>query len=126
MNAASRAHATRYTLRASRRMRRPAQFKRTYATGKRFGNEFFTANAQPNDLTWPRLGMSIAARILRRAVDRNRVRRLIRESFRMHQQQLPSLDIIIGARSGAAKADRAHLRASLDKLWRKIATSCAT
>jgi ribonuclease P protein component len=107
-------------------MRRPAQFKRTYATGKRFGNEFFTANAQPNDLTWPRLGMSIAARILRRAVDRNRVRRLIRESFRMHQQELPDLDIVIGARAAAAQADRARLRAALESLWLKIATSCAT
>ena len=109
-----------------RRMRRPAEFKRAYSSGKRLGNEFFTVNAQPNDLGCARLGMSIAARILRRAVDRNRVRRLIRESFRMHQQQLPSLDIIIGARAGTGKADRAHLRASLDKLWHKIATSCAT
>jgi ribonuclease P protein component len=107
-------------------MRSPAEFKRAYAGGRRFANEFFTATAQVNDLTWARLGMSIAARILRRAVDRNRVRRLIRESFRMHQQQLPSLDIIIGARAGTGKADRAHLRASLDKLWHKIATSCAT
>jgi ribonuclease P protein component len=114
------------SLPASRRMRSPAEFKRAYASGRRFADEFFTATAQANDLTWARLGMSIAARILRRAVDRNRVRRLIRESFRMHQQQLPSLDIIIGARAGALKADRAHLRASLDKLWRKIATSCAT
>jgi ribonuclease P protein component len=107
-------------------MRRPAEFKRAYATGRRFANQFFTANAQANDLTWARLGMSIAARILRRAVDRNRVRRLIRESFRMHQQQLPCLDIVIGARGAAAQADAARLRAALESLWQKIATSCAT
>ena len=110
----------------ARRMRRPGEFKRVYSTGRRFGNEFFTANTQRNDLTWARLGMSIAARNLRRAVDRNRVRRLIRESFRMHQQELPALDIIIGARASTIKADRADLRASLDKLWQKIAASCVT
>jgi len=126
MNAAPPAHATGFRLPAIRRMRRPAEFKRAYASGRRFGNEFFTANAQVNDLSWPRLGMSIAARILRRAVDRNRVRRVIRESFRMHQQQLPPLDIVIGARSAAVSADRARLRASLEALWRKIASSCAT
>ena len=109
-----------------RRMRRPAQFKRVYSSGRRFGNEFFTVNTQRNDLTWARLGMSIAARNLRRAVDRNRVRRLIRESFRMHQQELPALDIIIGARASTIKADRANLRAALDKLWQKIAASCVT
>jgi ribonuclease P protein component len=125
MNAASRTHATRFTLPAIRRMRRPAEFKRAYANGRRYTNEFFTANAQANDLTWARLGMSIAARILRRAVDRNRVRRLIRESFRMHQQQLPPLDIVIGARAATGSADRAQLRAALESLWRKIASSCA-
>jgi ribonuclease P protein component len=126
MNAASRPDATGHTFQRGRRMRRPAEFKRTYAGGKRFADEFFTANARPNDLTWPRLGMSIAARIVRRAVDRNRVRRLIRESFRMHRQELPSLDIVIGARGAAAQADGASLRAALANLWQRIASSCAT
>jgi ribonuclease P protein component len=103
-------------------MRRPAQFKRAYAKGRRFANDFFTANAQVNDLTWPRLGLSIAARILRRAVDRNRVRRLVRESFRMHQHQLPPLDIVIGARSAAKSADPAQLRAAIESLWLRIAS----
>jgi ribonuclease P protein component len=48
-----------------RRLRRPAEFKHVYAVGRRLGNEFFTVNAQPNGLTSARLGMSIAARILR-------------------------------------------------------------
>ena len=126
MNAASRPHESKLTLPAARRLRRPAEFKRAYATGRRFANEFFTANAQANDLTWPRLGMSIAARNLRRAVDRNRVRRLIRESFRMHQQELPALDIVIGARAAVISADGDRLRTALDRLWRKIANSCVT
>ena len=107
-------------------MRRPSEFKRVYAGGRRLGNEFFTANVLANELIWARLGMSIAARTLRRAVDRNRVRRLIRESFRMHQQQLPSVDIIIGARSAVLQADRARLRAALEEIWRKVAAPCAS
>jgi ribonuclease P protein component len=107
-----------------RRMRRPAEFKRAYAAGKRLGNEFFTVNAQANGLSCARLGMSIAARILRRAVDRNRIRRLIRESFRVHQLGLPAIDIVIGARAGVLAADNAQLRGALEKLWLKVTTAC--
>ena len=107
-------------------MRRPAEFKRAYAAGKRLGNEFFTINAQPNGLSSPRLGMSIPARILRRAVDRNRLRRLVRESFRVHQLSLPPFDIVIGVRAGVLTADNACLRSSLEKLWHKISSTCAT
>jgi ribonuclease P protein component len=107
-------------------MRRPAEFKRAYALGKRLGNEFFTVNAQLNGLTCARLGMSIAARILRRAVDRNRLRRLIRESFRVNQLSLPPIDIVIGVRAGVLTADNARLRSALEKLWHKIASTCAT
>ena len=109
-----------------RRMRRPAEFKRAYAAGKRLGNEFFTVNAQANGLTCARLGMSIAARILRRAVDRNRLRRLIRESFRANQQRLPPLDIVIGVRAGVQSMDNARLRSALEKLWLKISSTCAS
>jgi len=108
----------------ARRMRRPAEFKQVYAAGKRFGNEFFSVSAHPNGLACARLGMSIAARILRRAVDRNRLRRLIRESFRVHQLTLPPLDIVIGARAGVLSADNARLRSALEKLWLKIAATC--
>jgi ribonuclease P protein component len=107
-------------------MRRPAEFKRAYAAGKRLGNEFFTVNAQPNGLTCARLGMSIAARILRRAVDRNRLRRLIRESFRAHQLRLPALDIVIGVRAGVKAVDNARLRSALEKLWQKISATCVS
>jgi len=105
-------------------MRRPAEFKRAYSSGKRLGNEFFTVNAQPNGLACARLGMSIAARILRRAVDRNRLRRLIRESFRVHQLQLPAVDIVIGVRAGVLAADNARLRSALERLWQKIGSTC--
>lgn len=105
-------------------MRRPADFKQAYATGRRLGNEFFTVSAQANGLPCARLGMSIAARILRRAVDRNRLRRVIRESFRVHQLTLPPLDIVIGARAGVLAADNARLRSALEKLWSKISATC--
>jgi ribonuclease P protein component len=105
-----------------RRLRKPGEFKRVYATGRRMGNEFFTVNTQPNELTAARLGMSVAVRAMGNAVHRNRVRRMIRESFRLNQASVPALDIIIGVRAGARGAEPAALRASLELLWQKLAS----
>jgi ribonuclease P protein component len=107
-----------------RRLRRPAEFKRAYAHGRRLGNEFFTVNAVPNGLASARLGMSVAARNLKAAVARNRIRRLIRESFRTHQAHLPALDLVIGVRAAVLEADNARIRERLAALWHKIAALC--
>ena len=107
------------------RLRKPGEFKLVYASGRRLGNEFFTLNAQLSASGGARLGMSVALRTMRSAVERNRVRRLIRESFRLRRFMLPALDIVIAARSAARGADRAQLRASLEQLWQKIAVQPA-
>lgn len=109
-----------------RRVRRAAEFKRLYAQGQRLSAAGFTAVVLANARGAPRLGLSIAARVLRRAVERNRMRRLIRESFRLHQHALPALDIVIGLRATPGGADNAQLRRSLEKLWRKISDLCAS
>lgn len=115
---------SRFTLGPERRLRRTAEFKQLYASGRRLGAEPFTAIVRPNQAGTARLGMSVAARILRRAVQRNRVRRLIRESFRQRCDQLPALDIVVGVRSGVQAMTRARLRESLERLWQKIASTC--
>jgi len=104
----------------ARRLRTPGEFKRVYASGRRFGTEFFSVNAQPNQLSCARLGMSIAVRTMGSAVARNRVRRMIRESFRLHQTIVPAVDVVIGVRAAARGAAAAQLRASLEQLWQKL------
>ncbi len=104
----------------SQRLCRPAQFQATYAQGRRFGNELFTATVRVNDgSATARLGLSIAARSVGNAVSRNRLRRQIRESFRL-QQGLPPVDIVIEARSAARAAPARALREALERLWKQI------
>ena len=74
----------------------------------------------------PRLGLAIAARIIGNAVRRNRIKRLVRESFRQHQHELPALDIVVNARNGARDADNAAIVRSLEKHWRAVIKQCAS
>lgn len=68
----------------------------------------------------PRLGMVIAKKHVRLANSRNRLKRLIRESFRRHQQLLGGLDIVILARSGADSLDNESFTRLLEKLWQDL------
>jgi len=67
-----------------------------------------------------RLGLVIAKKNVRLAVQRNRVKRLIRESFRHHQHLLTGLDIVILARKGPDTMDNAIIVQLLEKLWQDL------
>lgn len=74
----------------------------------------------PNDRGEARLGMAVGVRAIGGAVPRNRLRRLIRESFRMHRQELPAVDVFVTARAKAAAAANREIFASLECLWQEI------
>lgn len=67
-----------------------------------------------------RLGLAISRKHARRAVDRNRIKRIAREAFRVRRQQLPPVDIIVLSRAGVTEADRAALRSELDRLLENL------
>jgi ribonuclease P protein component len=64
--------------------------------------------------------MAVSTRAIGNAVRRNRLRRLIRESFRMHRHELPAVDVFVTARAPARSAPNAEVFASLLGLWQKI------
>ena len=82
--------------------------------------------ARANDAGAPRLGLAVAVRVAGGAVARNRLRRLIRESFRLRQHELPAVDLVVSARPAARAASAEALRASLAALWKKVSEQCAT
>lgn len=59
----------------------------------------FDLLAAPNGLDYPRLGMIVPKKVIATAVARNRVKRLIRESFRLNQNELVGLDVVARIKS---------------------------
>ena len=84
-----------------------------------------TLLALENSLNYPRLGLAIGRKIVRRAVMRNRIKRQLRESFRLHRAAIGNLDIIILLRAGSGEITQQQLRHSIDSLWSKLAKRCA-
>lgn len=107
------------------RLLKPAEFKRVFADACKVGNQYLTLLAKENELNHPRLGLAIAKKHVKTAVGRNRIKRQVRESFRLHQEDLGGFDIIVLSRVGCNQADPRELRASLDTLWLKLVKRCA-
>ena len=64
--------------------------------------------------------MAISKRILKNAVDRNRIKRIVRESFRSHQRELSGLDIVVMCRDEVKQMSNQELFNSLNTHWQKI------
>lgn len=104
------------------RLHSPAEFGRVFAEPIRSSDRYFTVLARSSGRSIARLGLTVSRRSAKRAVDRNRLKRLARESFRQ-QGALPAWDFVILARAGAAHAERRALRASLDRHFEQLAKS---
>lgn len=105
----------------SARLLSGSDFKRVFAARDARQNRLFRIHRAPapggTGANRPRLGMAVSRRAARRAVDRNRIRRHIRESFRARAGRLAPYDYVVVARSAAADADPAALRGALEQLW---------
>lgn len=109
-----------------RRLRRKIEFDAVYAGGRRIGDACFGMVARANDAAGPRLGLAVATKVAGSSVERNRIRRIIRETFRLRQRELPAVDVVVSARARARGARNDELRASLNTLWDRLIESCAS
>jgi ribonuclease P protein component len=101
-----------------------ADFGRVFAQPARSPGVFFVLLARPNGLSFPRLGLAVSKKNIKTAVQRNRIKRLIRETFRQRKTTLGGCDCVVLARQPAGRASNAELLAALEKHWLDL-TPCA-
>ena len=107
------------------RLLTPSHFTHVFNDATPAVSPAFTLLARHNQLAHPRVGITIAKKRVRKAHDRNRLKRLIRESFRHQRHKLPPVDIIVVGKSGADKLTNEEIVSMLDKQWKKLAKRCA-
>jgi len=84
-------------------------------------NRQFLLLARSNTLGRSRIGLVIAKKHVPLAVQRNRIKRLLRTAFRLNQQALGTLDIVVLARNKPAELDNKTLTHQINKLWSDLA-----
>jgi ribonuclease P protein component len=103
------------------RLLKPVEFKRVFDhTELRGSTPHLLVLASANGSDQPRLGFVLAKKQIKLAVARNRVRRLVRESFRHHQHELPAADYVVLARGGLVALDNQQIREMIDALWFRL------
>ncbi len=107
-----------------KRLLTPRQFKAVFdsPSGKAPGKNVLLL-ARTNDLNHPRLGLVIGKKSVKLSVQRNRLKRLMRDSFRRHQEILAGWDIVIVARKGLGEIENPELHQHFGKLWKRLARS---
>ena len=97
-------------------------FQQVFKLGQKSVDAELIVLARPNGLTRSRLGLAVAKKHTPRAVDRNRIKRLIRESFMHHQPFNIGIDAVVMNRTVTAQKNNQQIFQSLDNHWLKIST----
>lgn len=101
-------------------IRRPAEISVVFKQGKRFSFVCFTLIFLATQRNYSRLGMVISKKNCRLAIRRNRIKRLIREQFRLNQQAISDNDIVVVLRSPIAKINDQEQSECIKQLFSQL------
>jgi ribonuclease P protein component len=105
------------------RLLKPAEFKLVFQQATRSSDEYFRMLARPNKLQHHRLGLAISKKTCTKAVGRNRIKRIVRESFRdwMAGPVFDStLDIVVMSTAATADHSNQGLNEALTAHWQRL------
>ena len=95
-----------------------------FRRSQRSTDKWVTVLARRNGKASARLGLAISKKFARKAVDRNRIKRMVRESFRHNKNFLRGLDLVIVGRKRPEKNERCLFTQSLRHHWQVVSERC--
>jgi ribonuclease P protein component len=101
------------------RLRRRREFVAVQERGQRLYARELVVLSLPGSGGHPRLGITVPSRI-GNAVERNRIKRWVREAFRAVAAELPPVDLVVIARAGAGKLGLPGVRSALEQAGRRL------
>ncbi len=109
------------TFRRHERLTDARDFQRVFDRRRSASDGKIVVHAAENGLDYPRLGLSVGRKKIRRAHDRNHFKRLVREAFRLSKAELPvGFDFVVSPK-GSAKLNFQETRQTLPALAQSIA-----
>ncbi len=112
----------RFKFRPQHRLKSPKEFQAVFDQNEfRVGSPSVLVLAKPNELEYARLGLVMRKKFVRFAHDRNRIKRIIRESFRHSQYRFAGLDCVVLTRPGAGELSSKELRKLIDDMFENVA-----
>lgn len=98
----------------------PREFDAVFQSGRRERGRFFICVVAPGTTAIARIGFAVGKKHLPAAHDRNLVKRLARESFRVRRDRMPPWDLVLSPGRDVARGDRVALRRDLDALLDRV------
>ena len=108
-----------YRFRKENRLLNAAAFGRVFRQATRSRDKWFTVLCRDNNGGVARLGLAISKKSCRQATARNRIKRIVRESFRQHQEQLAGVDVVVMNQPPARAGTNQQLFDSLERHWKR-------
>ena len=110
-----------YCFHKARRLQKKQEYDHVFSQAtKTVTNELILLHCK-NQLGYARIGLALSKKMIAKANQRNRIKRLIRESFRI--QGLPAVDVIVLARRNVAAVENKLINSNLSVAWEKL-TAC--
>ncbi len=106
------------------RLKKTSDYKKVFTNPMKSSDTYFTLLAVKNDLEYPRIGLVVAKKNIRKAVNRNLIKRIIRDNFRRHRHSITNIDIVVLARRETLDASPSLLKKSLEKHWLRLVNRC--
>lgn len=114
-----------YSFPKTARLLDKAQYQAVFSSQQKISNDIITVFVLKNQHDMARLGLAISRKCTRQATKRNRIKRVIRETFRMTRHNLPAFDFVVTCKPAAVATTNVTLKTSfltqLDKICQQYA-----